>query len=245
MAKNRKKNDPHYVIPVAAQSYSNIAAVLAGFAFASVILAIQAVPSNPENAIFSDWATIAFFLSFIGCIMSAFIFATVTGENETYARSYAIALLGGTGFSVSTSLVIFGMVLLTKIFLSPKVYGFAHTVFPVLMLFTIFFVAASALDPKLTFDSKPPTKKDLFQLLAPSLTPFILAWVVFSFLGSFTGELAFNITMWGAVIIILLSAVGSLLIVSNPNTEFRFSMFASGAIVGIHSIALGLFLMVL
>lgn len=239
-------NEPHYLIPVAAQSYSNIAAVLAGFAFAAVILAVQTTPPlDPEKAIFKDWATIAFLLSFVGCVISAFIFAMVTGEHKLYPRSYAMALLGGAGFSISASLVIFGMVLLTKVFLSPKVYGFAHNVFPVIMIFSILFVAMSALDPILTFDSKPVTKKDLAQLFIPGLTPYVLAWVIFYFLGGFISDATFNVAMWGAIVIILLSAVGSLIISSIPNTKFRFNMLTSGMIVGVHSIALGLFLMML
>jgi hypothetical protein len=235
----KEKNNPHYVIPVAAQSYSNIAAVLAGFAFAAVILAMQVKPLDSEKVVFS-WATISFILSFVGCIMSAFIFATVTGENDIYPRSYAIALFGGTGFSISTSLVIFGMALLTKVFLTPEVYEFVHIIFPILMLFVIFFVAASALDTILTFDNKPPTKKDYILLFTPSLAPFILAWGIGS-----SSIITFGVALWGAVAIILSSGIGSLLIVSNPNTEFRFNMFTSGVIVGIHSIALGLFLLIL
>jgi len=241
-------NEPHYVIPVAAQSYSNIAAVLAGFAFAAVILAIQTTPPiESEKVVIKDWATIAFFLSFVGCVISAFIFAMVTGEHKIYKRSYAISLLGGTGFSISASLVIFGMVLLAKVFLSPKVYQFAHITFPVIMLFSILFAAMAALDPKLTFDKEPVsvTTKDLAQLLIPSLTPFILAWIVFYSFGGFMSDVAFNISMYGAFAIILLSAIGSLSIASNPNTEFRFSMLVSGLMVGVHSAALGLFLMIL
>lgn len=239
-------NKPYYVIPVAAQSYSNIAAVLAGFAFAAVILAIQTTPPlASEKSVLKDWATIAFLLSFVGCVISAFIFAMVTGEHRIYKRSYAISLLGGTGFSISASLVIFGMVLLIKVFLSPTVYDFAHNIFPVLMLFSILFAAMSALDPILTFDKEPVTKKDLAQLLTLSLSPFILAWIAFYSFGGFASNATFNFTMYAAVAISLLSAIGSLAIASNPNTEFRFNMLASGAIVGIHSLVLGLFLMII
>lgn len=186
-------------------------------------MAIQTTPPlASEKSVLKDWATIAFLLSFVGCVISAFIFAMVTGEHRIYKRSYAISLLGGTGFSISASLVIFGMVLLIKVFLSPTVYDFAHNIFPVLMLFSILFAAMSALDPILTFDKEPVTKKDLAQLLTLSLSPFILAWIAFYFLWFLPGQATstLNFTMYAAVAISLLSAIGSLAIASNPNTEF-------------------------
>jgi len=49
---HKRLKSPFYVITTSAQSYSNIAGVLAGFAFTAVVLVVQtALPSKPINDI--------------------------------------------------------------------------------------------------------------------------------------------------------------------------------------------------
>jgi len=239
---------PHYNVFISAQSYSNIAGVLAGFAFAAVILTVQTPPS-PEFITYRDWATIAFLLSFVGCVFSAFVFAMVSGEDNLYARSYATALLGGTGFSVSSNLIFFGLAMLIRSFLSSTVYIFlARGILPIIMFFSILYVAASALDPILTFDSAPIKGRGLMQLFIPSLAPLIIAWLISILGGGFSHNTAvsvFNPAMYGALAIILFSAVGSLIITSFAKVKFRFSLFVSGIMVGIHSLVIGILLLML
>ena len=125
-----EKSIPHYDVRIASQSYSNIATVLAGFAFAAVVLVVQQNPPDVPNAtLLRDWATIAFLLAFFGCLVAAFTFAVVTGEEELAPRSHTMALLGGGGFALATVYVIWGLVVLVKLFLSSSILAPARWIF--------------------------------------------------------------------------------------------------------------------
>src|SRR5207248_2933617 len=79
---------PHYNVRTAGQSYSNIAAILAGFAFTAVILVL---PNAHLSQKLSEQATIAFLVAFFGCILAAFMFSVVTGEEILAPRTNMIA----------------------------------------------------------------------------------------------------------------------------------------------------------
>jgi len=113
-SKTESTRKSHYDVRSASQTYSNIAAVLAGFAFAAVVLVVQ-IPTLPNNAnapILRDWATIALLIAFFEC---------VAGEEKLALRSHAIALCGGTGFSLSSGYIFWGLASLIKLFLSPSI----------------------------------------------------------------------------------------------------------------------------
>lgn len=156
--KDRKK---HYDVRKAAEQFSNIATVLAGFAFAAVILVVQSASSsssplpNLQGAtLLRERAAIAFLLSFFGCTLAAFTFATVAGEEELSSRSHAMALLGGAGFAVSTVYVIFGLVLFIRLhFLSPDLITSARAIFVAAVLMAPAYLILSAVDPLIAFGS--------------------------------------------------------------------------------------------
>jgi hypothetical protein len=235
---------PHYEVRTASQSYSNIAAVLAGFAFAAVILVVQTTPpaSSESAVIFRDLATIAFLMAFIGCVVSGFVFATVTGEEILAPRSHTMALLGGMGFSISSNLVMFGLATLTKIFLSPDITSFVKVIFPIAMFLSPLFVAFSAVDPIIGFEKEPIKTKDLVQLFSFSFLPLIFALLVKYFgseIPANTILVFFKPVMVAAFIVILLSAASALSVSSFADIKFRLSLPISGIIVGIHSFVVG------
>lgn len=240
---------PHYEVRHASQSYSNIAAVLAGFAFAAVVLVMQSSPLSltSDVVIFRDQATLAFLLSFIGCIISAFVFATVTGEEVLAPRSHTMALLGGIGFSISTNLIILGLATLTQIFLSPDIYVFVQTIFPLIMCLSPLFVVFSAIDPIIGFEGIRPTRKDLALLFAFSYIPLFFALLIAYFavdFSSFTSMSVFRFSLVLAFLGLTLSAAGSLAISSFTDIRFKLSLPMSGLLIGLHSIVLGLFILI-
>ncbi|HDP98384.1 MAG TPA: hypothetical protein ENN22_04265 [bacterium] len=122
-SKTESTRKSHYDVRSASQTYSNIAAVLAGFAFAAVVLVVQ-IPTLLNNAnapILRDRATIALLIAFFGCVAAAFTFGVVAGEEKLALRSHAIALCGGTGFSLSSGYIFWGLASLIKLFLSPSI----------------------------------------------------------------------------------------------------------------------------
>lgn len=243
---------PHYEVRTASQSYSNIAAVLAGFAFAAVVLVVQ-IPNLPHNYSANadslrDWATISFLVAFAGCILSAFTFAVVAGEEILAPRSHTMALLGAAGFAVSANLIIWGLVTLIKIFLSQNVYGFIHWVFAVMMSLSPLYAAFSAFDPKIQFERKIITRKDLGEVFVPSFVPLLTVLAVRYFSGTFPDTAIarfFPFVMGTALGIIILSAVGAIFVSSFRDITYCLSMRASGIWVGIHSIIIGLLILMM
>lgn len=128
---------PHYDVRTAAQSYSNVAAILAGFAVAAIVLIVQltlqyrAVPSIPSLPDASkardrsghsspslpdaDKALVALLSALFGCVLAAFNFAVISGELEVLARSYSIAILGGGGFGLAVAFMFWGLAVLIRV----------------------------------------------------------------------------------------------------------------------------------
>jgi len=128
-----KRPIPHYDVRAASQNYSNIATVLAGFAFVAVVLVVEQrlSPDISYTTLLRDRASITFLLAFFGCVVSAFTFAVVAAEEELAPRSHAMAFLGGGIFALSTIYVLSGLVMLVKLFLSPTVIVPARWIFGV------------------------------------------------------------------------------------------------------------------
>ncbi len=190
----------HYDVRDASESYSNIAAVLAGFAFAAIVLVVQ-IPNLPKGAEnFRDWATISFLVAFIGCLLSAFTFALVHGEEMLSPRSHTVALLGGCGFLVSANLVLWGIAAITRVYLSASVYSFIFYSFPVVMAFTPMYVAFSAFDPIIAFDRRHVVWTDYAQVFAPGYV-LLTVVVLVKYMGATfpTSMIAvwFNRSCWG------------------------------------------------
>ena len=99
-----------------------------------------------------DRAAIAFLVAFFGCVVAAFTFAVVAGEEKLAPRSHAMALLGGGGFALSVIYVLWGLVSLVKLFLSPSILATAHIVFYGGTLLAPAFLILSSLDPAIAFD---------------------------------------------------------------------------------------------
>lgn len=240
---------PHYDVRVASQNYSNIATVLAGFAFTAVILVLETdIPDTPANAAtLRDWAAIAFLVAFLGSISSAFTFSVVTGEEILAPRSHAMALLAGSGLSVASVFVFWGLAILTSVFLSPSIAYLARCVFYAVVGIAPLYLILSALDPILAFDQQPVERPTWLILLAPSYLPILAAIVLKEYASpSFIGPLTanFNVFVLASLLITVLSAVLALF-VSNRDYLFRITPPCAALWIFIHSLVLATLLLLL
>lgn len=187
---------PLYNVRTAAQGYSNIAGVLAGFAFAAVVLVV----SNPragnvlETGVpLQDWVTIAFLIAFFGCTLSAFVYSVVAAEEILAPRTNMIALFGAAGFSVSISFVLWGLVSLIHIFLDKNVVTIAQGLYAIFSLLQPSFVCSVAFDNIYMFQRHHP---DLFGgKTRPE--PTFLQWFVVLMVGYFPILVAIGLrTFW-------------------------------------------------
>ncbi|MEM4203976.1 MAG: hypothetical protein QXS54_07905 [Candidatus Methanomethylicaceae archaeon] len=135
-----------YDVRVSSQGYSNIASVLAGFALAAVVLVVQSSPPAIGNAaLLRDWASIAFLVAFFGCVMAAFVFSVVAGEEVLAPRSHTMALIGGAGLAMSTVYIFWGLVILADLFLSPGIVTLARLIFISVTLIAPLYLMLAAL----------------------------------------------------------------------------------------------------
>jgi hypothetical protein len=115
----------------------------------------------PDLSVLRDWAIIAFLLAFFGCMVSAFTFAVVAAEEKLVYRADTMALLGGGGLAVSTIYVLWGLVLLVKLYLPPTILALARSVFVVALLIAPLYLILSAIDPYiLAFDNFGETQQE-------------------------------------------------------------------------------------
>ena len=223
MTKPRRSGsrDPYYNVVKASQSFSNIAAVLAGFALAAVILVVQIqdLPDKANAATLRDWATIAFLVALFGCVASAFTFGVLTGEAEPGSRSHAAALFGGTGFAVSTVFVFWGLASLTKIFLSEDIVELTRWLFFGTILIVPLHLIFSAIDAIRMKEDTSFSPGHFLRLATPSYL-LITSAIILSLIGipPLTDLLAsaFRPIAVISFTVIVVSAAGALFVSERP-----------------------------
>lgn len=254
---------PHYNVRIAAQSYSNIGAILAGFALAAMILVIQNTHPPQKSPEAADLATIAFLIAFFGCITSAFVFSVVSGEEILAHRTNMVAVFGGMGFSISANLIFWGLVTLTKLFLDESISNLAIILYVVFSFIQPAFLGFSALDNIYMFPDKglshyslafrpKPTPAQWRQVLIPSYIPIFIAILIriLLYLIGFlvpTPPLATVLRVCAVVLtvgIILISCIAAL-IVSDKDFDFDLSPQRSGLLILSHSIVIGLLIVII
>src|SRR5690349_10405886 len=88
---------PGYDVVAAAASYSNITGLVSGFALTAVILAFTIAATadlTSVQRIDLGFATTLFALGFVGCLLCAFSFASLSGEVSSVATLTDSMLVG-------------------------------------------------------------------------------------------------------------------------------------------------------
>ena len=140
---SQNPSDPTRDSVTAPGTYSQVASVLAGFAFTAVILVLQA---NAGDQTSKELVAIAFMIAFFGCIAAAFNFAAISGQHGASARSFTMGLFAGGGFGISTLYMFWGLVVLMSIFISPTLTQLAFLLFIGVTLVAPIFLVVAALD---------------------------------------------------------------------------------------------------
>jgi len=117
--KEKPEGVPGYDVVTAADSYSNITGLVSGFALTAVILAFTVAATaelTPAQQIELGFATTLFALGFVGCLLCAFSFASLSGEQSSVA-TLTNSMLIGSGLSVCIVAVLGGFEALAAAFL--------------------------------------------------------------------------------------------------------------------------------
>lgn len=110
---------PGYDVVEAATDYSNVTGLVAGFALTAVVLSFTiAATANLEASQKVDlgFATTLFTLGFVGCLVCAYSFASLSGENSSVA-TLTQSMLVGSGLTVCIVAVLGGFEALARAFL--------------------------------------------------------------------------------------------------------------------------------
>lgn len=219
-----------YDVRIASQSYSNISAILAGFAFAAFVLVVQSkLPKENLQTLqtLRDRATIGFIAAFFGCILSSFTFAVIAGDREYGPRSHYMATLGGCGLAISTGFVLWSVIALSRIYLSPELSNFVTQAFPLLyLLIAPAYLAFSSLDPIIASQNRFPTRNEYLQVIVPSYIPILIGCLIrwfdgspYSYLNSI-GLKYFNAFIVIAIFFMILSSIGTMYL-SNQDQRIK------------------------
>ena len=108
-------NEPHFNIAETAGFYSQLAGVLAGFAFAAIMVLLTArmAPSTRPNGDVQPFsgATRLLVVSLVGLILASLNYAILAGDSPGSHRSASLELVGGVSFGTAGLSVMYAIVL--------------------------------------------------------------------------------------------------------------------------------------
>ena len=167
---------PQSDIRTTAGQDSNLAAVLAGFAFTAVILVMQQTEGagGPISSTLVGQATSSFLVAFFGCLVSATLYAVVAGDVTLGARARGTFFFTSVSAFVGGSHLFFGLCCLSAAYLPDQVYLSRW----VLILGSV-FGTAHLLNVEVGstkyHDPTPRTPRELALVAAPSLGVLAIA----------------------------------------------------------------------
>ncbi|MBL7806583.1 MAG: hypothetical protein JNN28_02145 [Saprospiraceae bacterium] len=140
----------HYDVREIAKGYVGISSVLAGFAFTSIILVLDKdFGGDVLLESFKNKAAIAFLLGFFGCMISAFIYSVMSGEEMgTTSRAYSMLLINGGVFSLSISFLFWGIVPLVRIYTNNEIVEISRWIYYIIVFYIILNFVISVIDLK-------------------------------------------------------------------------------------------------
>lgn len=247
---NADHETPHYDITVASQTYSNIATVLAGFAFAAVVLVVQESNVAPDQQFLQQRATIAFLVSFLGCIVTAFLFAVIGGESKHVPRSNTIALIGAAGLALSTVYVVWGLGTLINVFLGREIASLAIYILLAIVFLAPYYLVLFVADPIIRFDlfgseHNRVRRKILIRLFLVTYSPILVAGIlkwIFRIQISPILSSVFSLTVLLSIILLTIGNAWALL-VSNREAEYVVSLQMSMVWMLLHTLIMAILLL--
>ncbi|MGN6587510.1 MAG: hypothetical protein ACTHKT_08585 [Solirubrobacterales bacterium] len=122
-----RENILGYDVVKAAPAYSNTTGLVSGFALAAVVLVLTIAATvhglNQEQKIDLGFATSLFALGFVGCLLCAYSFASLGGE-ETSPATMTYSMLIGSAVFISVIAVLGGFEALAQAFLEESALVF-------------------------------------------------------------------------------------------------------------------------
>jgi hypothetical protein len=131
-------------ITAAAALYSALAGILAGFAFAAMVLIIDRHKSERRD-LELEGVVVTLLGAFLGLVVSTFLYAVVSGEELTAPRAAILNLLASSAFSISILTLLLGLQRLLLVWNMPRAAATATRLFGTFAPTLIFIYLAIAL----------------------------------------------------------------------------------------------------
>lgn len=236
-----------YDVRKASEQYSNIAGLLAGFAFTVLMLVAQSnAPSLSEvETLRRNFAAIGFFVVFFGAILSSFVFAVISGEEALTPRANQMAFFGGASFSLTLALSFWSIAEVLRGFLVEEVAILANQILPIFLVIHPLYVTASVLDNIFMFERRDPVLAEYLITTGPSIAPIVVAGLI-----RLTGggiNLASHTSPFYAVIwfFLLMIVIGNCVsaLFSTVSEDFRLNILFSGIWMSLNTTLIGLLML--
>ena len=220
-----------YDVRIACQQYSNIAGLVAGFAFTVLILVAENNNSSISDVeiLSRNFAAIGIFVALFVAMLSSFVFAVISGEEALTPRANLMAFFGGASFSLTLALTFWSTAVVLRGFLVSQAATIADQILPFFFVIHPFFVVASILDNILIFDRRYPTFKEYLIAIGPSMLFIVIATVIRWTGGGITletGDTPFNTVIAGSSIATIFSSA---------NEDFRLNVMFCGTWMSLHA----------
>jgi hypothetical protein len=159
-----KRTGPESDLRKAAEHHANTATVLAGFAFAAVILVMQQTGGSKGKG----QAAVSFLVAVFGYVICAFLFAVVAGDLKLSARPRGTFYLASVATLISCIHILYGLNYLMGVYLPNLVY-LSRLVLILAALFATVSLLSIEAGLARFYDPAPHTRRELLLFVAPSL----------------------------------------------------------------------------
>lgn len=196
-----------------AKNYVTGSSLLAGFAFASIILLLDNEYISTTDQLLKDRTCTAFLLSFFGCLISTFNYSIISGEGKITSRIYGSMLICGLNFTLSASLLFWGLISFFRIYSADGLIQLAIIIFSIVIVFAISYLNLLILDINHLFtpNNKLSKSKLLFFLGYPIV--IVLVGAILPLLFPHTTQIITNyFKIISTILLILITVTGGLAI---------------------------------
>ncbi len=242
-----------YSIIDASVGYAQVATVLAGFAFAGVLLLLQdsagkSLTDAQANAI------ISLLIAFFGCTLASFTFTAISGEQTLTTKANTMGFIGAGGFAISTIFIFWAIALLIhEMFVNQQIYFISYLLFVAALIVTPFYFAFSLFDGLVISgkyaNGQVAIRENWQFVFLPSYIPiffFIFSSLTVKYI--YKTQIKISYPLFGTIstISIILICIGAgLSMIISSLSKFEISLYISAIWTFIHCTIFGVLLFIL
>jgi hypothetical protein len=258
---------PHYDLRHSSRNFASTAGTLAGFALTVIVLLVTRTPDctvapvDPLCAgqIVRERAVVALLVAFFGCIVSAFLFPVISGEEVIAPRSHGMSLFTAGAFSIAVIFLFWSLSIVVDLFVGTVQGSVVHVADGLTIAVAVLAPAYGAypiFDTKLAFDD-PEREwlsvpvRDFIRLFAPAYALLVPATAIRLVIGDdlFASWVlhkpdVFHAIAWTAIVLIIINGL-ALLVLGGRRHSTRVGPDFGAGWVAVHALLFSLLVLML